>query len=1112
MAVMLCFVSVVAPVGAQETSGRQTIDLELLSITVGNASKELAQWTQGDNSLATIAERGETYGIRISSKLLTGPDEVDATVTLEVVHPLGVVAETHTRQIRFAGVGQAIYQDIQWTPEAAHSILSADGLVTGGWTLRATVSASGESFDDRLNNVKERLVAVAIGLSDIDALSSVEPHEAYMANYNPNTGEEGNWKSESTTVRDGTNAWRHSPGPDQTYVSFADDWLAFGWLLEVQRSCGSEDDEHPQFGTGIGFGQLPGVNAQYCKLWFDSSRFTSIQLAGWTIGSVDPSDQVGFYVDYFGETAYHNFSASDGAWSMETWDLTNVLKNYQYEIGYRFKSDSSASTTGMVVDGFYMFGIERVPYFTVDLTCNGENSGYSLSPDDITRVHCQLMTNAYEDKDLRIVSMVESYHSRTSSIAFNNQMRIEVADSPSTSGNIPLDRIEPQEVLHFNVTMTVPASSPAQEGVWSIWINESVLGGDNKASINYPITVEETLVPRLRADVSTGPSSGLRISGLPGQTIDRVYHIENVGNADGEFTVSHKFSNSTWELGGDVEFRTENGNSTLGQPMLLNRTEDFLFSARISLPADAAPGEHRLTLYAQDVDRQGDRVSLPIDIEVPHANKGPDGIWREGGVRAEVSYNTEQGKSAPANGETFEIEWQIKNLGNDIEVFNLITTDELIGANAPDGAPVIRTELSRSETSPITPQGIELITATYTIPSGVPSGTYNLNLAASPTLISGQAGLDTYLLTVSETRKVSIETSSDFDQVHFFSSSKDSDSEDWLFKVTNLGNTRDTIEVIPETPDGIKATIMLPTDGLLTLDEGISGDVIIRIKVNEGVAEGQYTLSLIARSRSDPMANAEILAPINVGNHLKLLDVRAPLQNVITAPDTWIKLSFTISNADAQDISLADISWDSDDGNLDFAEPHSIRETRNDALVEPGLTERWVLYVKIPQQKWDRLEGDPQASDVVLRIATRVGNVVVNASVTYTGPTDETAESELAGEAEPIVSGAAVWAGVQWVVMTIIVLVLVVILVGVLKSGEEEDDYGSLVDYSPAADSSYSVDAAPDVSAIEAAAPAETAAPESKGPPVPDSGLPDGWTMDQWEHYGEQWLEQGGDV
>jgi len=26
-------------------------------------------------------------------------------------------------------------------------------------------------------------------------------------------------------------------------------------------------------------------------------------------------------------------------------------------------------------------------------------------------------------------------------------------------------------------------------------------------------------------------------------------------------------------------------------------------------------------------------------------------------------------------------------------------------------------------------------------------------------------------------------------------------------------------------------------------------------------------------------------------------------------------------------------------------------------------------------------------------------------------------------------------------------------------------------------------------------------------PPLPDSGLPDGWTMDQWKWYGAQWLE-----
>ena len=30
------------------------------------------------------------------------------------------------------------------------------------------------------------------------------------------------------------------------------------------------------------------------------------------------------------------------------------------------------------------------------------------------------------------------------------------------------------------------------------------------------------------------------------------------------------------------------------------------------------------------------------------------------------------------------------------------------------------------------------------------------------------------------------------------------------------------------------------------------------------------------------------------------------------------------------------------------------------------------------------------------------------------------------------------------------------------------------------------------------------------GPPVPEEGLPSGWTMEQWTHYGHQWLERNG--
>ena len=30
------------------------------------------------------------------------------------------------------------------------------------------------------------------------------------------------------------------------------------------------------------------------------------------------------------------------------------------------------------------------------------------------------------------------------------------------------------------------------------------------------------------------------------------------------------------------------------------------------------------------------------------------------------------------------------------------------------------------------------------------------------------------------------------------------------------------------------------------------------------------------------------------------------------------------------------------------------------------------------------------------------------------------------------------------------------------------------------------------------------------GPPVPESGLPEGWTMEQWQHYGEEYLRRQG--
>ena len=68
----------------------------------------------------------------------------------------------------------------------------------------------------------------------------------------------------------------------------------------------------------------------------------------------------------------------------------------------------------------------------------------------------------------------------------------------------------------------------------------------------------------------------------------------------------------------------------------------------------------------------------------------------------------------------------------------------------------------------------------------------------------------------------------------------------------------------------------------------------------------------------------------------------------------------------------------------------------------------------------------------------------------------------------------------------------------VLQSDEESSPSDS-ADAAPAA--------APESEPVEAAVQDEPE-PEREAPPVPEEGLPNGWTMDQWKWYGHQWLEQ----
>ena len=117
-----------------------------------------------------------------------------------------------------------------------------------------------------------------------------------------------------------------------------------------------------------------------------------------------------------------------------------------------------------------------------------------------------------------------------------------------------------------------------------------------------------------------------------------------------------------------------------------------------------------------------------------------------------------------------------------------------------------------------------------------------------------------------------------------------------------------------------------------------------------------------------------------------------------------------------------------------------------------------------------------------------------------------------------------------WVLGVAIIAFLLVFLFRVMFEAEEEEsspwdteEYeSSIAAQYGAVPSAPEVPAAPDVSSfappastppvIPASAPplVEPAAPAVADgvPPLPASGLPEGWTMEQWTHYGAQWLEK----
>ena len=112
--------------------------------------------------------------------------------------------------------------------------------------------------------------------------------------------------------------------------------------------------------------------------------------------------------------------------------------------------------------------------------------------------------------------------------------------------------------------------------------------------------------------------------------------------------------------------------------------------------------------------------------------------------------------------------------------------------------------------------------------------------------------------------------------------------------------------------------------------------------------------------------------------------------------------------------------------------------------------------------------------------------------ITYTVPDENEGFMNIQMNAPTLITGGIA-----------IVMVMLIALIIRRKSIPFEDDEANEIQGPPIA-------SGPPASKIDTALQQPVIEHEQSSPAIPESGLPDGWSMEQWHHYGQQYLDRMG--